>query len=95
MCDFFAIACTELDSQAENRLRVRRFRDIRETSGVFYETEPEKVGQTRREIRADLFRVHLLRGGGLIARGLIDSYSHSRERGRWWPAAMELLMREL
>jgi len=53
------------------------------------------MDQTRREIRADLFRVHLLRGCDLIERGLIDSYPNSRERGWWRPAAMELLMREL
>jgi hypothetical protein len=53
------------------------------------------VDQTRREIRADLFRVHLLRGRGLIERGLINSYSSSRERRGRRPAAMELFMREL
>jgi hypothetical protein len=78
----------------ENRLHHGSFRDIKESQG-FYETEPEKVDQTRREIRADLFRVHLLRGCGLIGRGLINSYSSSRERGGRWPAAMELLVREL
>jgi len=50
-------------------LRVRLFRDIKENFRVFYETEPEKVDQTRREIRADFFRMHLLRGRGLIERG--------------------------
>jgi hypothetical protein len=65
-------------------LRVCPFRDIKENFRAFYETEPEKVDQTCREICADLFRVHLLRGGHLIERGadrFVFAFSGARPVG--------------